>query len=290
MGLLARLEKTERLLAMKPCVACAEEIKQDASLCKHCRTRQDDESFTGEIGLKAPSKEWKRWLLPRPALMTIGSIFFLVSVWASLAIAFPNDTTDDMNKVTSNTQLPGNSLATGVDSESSPIAPSPSPSTSPTPPETPNQPAPREESSLSNQPQADDGAKAAEDAEVQRQIDEWNRQVAEERERNDLLEAERRAEAIAEYESRLGYYLSEIDYFEERIAALEVSRDAAYSAFESQYGSPFVRFNTYCGNTDDFFGCVNGAATMPNYEFEITQAESNIDSYLYYIETLPYPY
>lgn len=275
---------------MKPCVACAEEIKQDASLCKHCRTRQDDESFTGEIGLKAPGKEWKRWLLSRPALLAIASILFLGSVWASLAIAFPNDTPDDMNQVTSDTQLPGNPSATGAESESSAIPLSSSPSALPTPPATPNQPAPTEDSSLRNQPQAVEAAKAAEDAEVQRRIDEWNRQVAEEYERNDLLEAERRAEAIAEYESRLGYYLSEIAYFEERIGALEASRDAAYSAFESQYGSPFVRFNTYCGNTDDFFGCVNGAAAMPNYEFEITQAESNIDSYLYYIETLPYPY
>ena len=30
---------------MKPCIACAEDIKSDASLCKHCGTRQDDEQF-----------------------------------------------------------------------------------------------------------------------------------------------------------------------------------------------------------------------------------------------------
>ncbi len=32
---------------MKICVACAEEIKTDARLCKHCGTRQDDLSFAG---------------------------------------------------------------------------------------------------------------------------------------------------------------------------------------------------------------------------------------------------
>jgi len=275
---------------MKPCIACAEEIKPGAALCRHCGTRQDDESFTGKIRLKAPGKEWKRRLLSRPSLLAIASILFLGSVWASLAIAFPNETQVEISQVTSNTQLPGDTAPTGVASESSPVPTGPSPSASPTPSPAPTQQTPREDSSLSNQTQADEAAKAAEDAEAQRRIDEWNRQVAEEYERNDLLAAERRAEAIAEYESRIGYYLSEIAYFEEQIAALEASRDAAYSAFESQYGSPFVRFNTYCGNTDDFFGCVNGAAAMPNYEFQITQAESNIDSYLYYIETLPYPY
>ena len=29
----------------KPCVACAEEIRSNAVLCKHCQTRQDDASF-----------------------------------------------------------------------------------------------------------------------------------------------------------------------------------------------------------------------------------------------------
>lgn len=29
----------------KPCIACSEEIKSSAKLCKHCNTRQDDKSF-----------------------------------------------------------------------------------------------------------------------------------------------------------------------------------------------------------------------------------------------------
>lgn len=29
----------------KPCIACAEEIKSSAKLCKHCNTRQDDKAF-----------------------------------------------------------------------------------------------------------------------------------------------------------------------------------------------------------------------------------------------------
>ena len=40
---------------MKPCIACAEDIKPDAKLCKHCGTRQDDPAFLppSEIGKKA---------------------------------------------------------------------------------------------------------------------------------------------------------------------------------------------------------------------------------------------
>ena len=37
---------------MKPCIACAEDIKSDAKLCKHCGTRQDDHEY-----LAKPSPE-----------------------------------------------------------------------------------------------------------------------------------------------------------------------------------------------------------------------------------------
>jgi hypothetical protein len=31
----------------KPCIACSEDIRSSAKLCKHCNTRQDDKSFVG---------------------------------------------------------------------------------------------------------------------------------------------------------------------------------------------------------------------------------------------------
>ncbi len=32
----------------KPCIACSEDIKSSAKLCKHCNTRQDDKSFESD--------------------------------------------------------------------------------------------------------------------------------------------------------------------------------------------------------------------------------------------------
>jgi hypothetical protein len=41
---------------MKNCIACAEEIKAEAQLCKHCGTRQDDHSFASSAPSEQPEE------------------------------------------------------------------------------------------------------------------------------------------------------------------------------------------------------------------------------------------
>lgn len=76
----------------KPCVACAEEIKAKAVLCKHCKTRQDDEAFTSPIEVQTQDTKKEN---PIPRLVTIAgaaSAVFLLVMWGVLAFAFPSST------------------------------------------------------------------------------------------------------------------------------------------------------------------------------------------------------
>jgi hypothetical protein len=54
---------------MKTCIACDEEIKDAAVLCKHCGTRQDDESFATVEKKPAAPKEVKR----KPKLVVVAA-------------------------------------------------------------------------------------------------------------------------------------------------------------------------------------------------------------------------
>lgn len=124
-------------------------------------------------------------------------------------------------------------------------------------------------------------------ADLERQLQENEDRLNAERDR---LEQERRDRAIAEYEASLAYYASEIDYLQGSIEAMETQRAAAYSNFEADFGVPFVRYNTDCGNSSDFFGCINASAAMPTYEFSIDQAKTNIALYEQARDSLVYPY
>ena len=123
--------------------------------------------------------------------------------------------------------------------------------------------------------------------EIERQLQEVEDQLNAQR---NQIEQERRQKAISEYEAAMAHYLSEIEWFEASIEQLERRRATAYADFEQEYGVPFVRFNTDCGNATDFFGCINASASMPTYEFSIGQAETNIRLYRQAIDALIYPY
>jgi hypothetical protein len=122
--------------------------------------------------------------------------------------------------------------------------------------------------------------------EVQRKMDEYNRQVQEE---NDRLEAERKAQAIADYEASLNYHLSQIGLYEKLILDLTAERDAAYADFEAKHGSPYVRYQNNCGNADDFHACVRDFSGMRRFDEEIARAEDSIYFQNIRVGQLAYP-
>lgn len=72
---------------IKACVACAEEIKIEAKLCRHCQTRQDDPTWTSDTvpenmvlltdeqrRVPQGSIELEEWALGESKLVEIGSV------------------------------------------------------------------------------------------------------------------------------------------------------------------------------------------------------------------------
>jgi len=68
----------------KPCIACAVEIKASALLCKHCKTRQDDENF--EKATPKPRKKGAPASAKEEAPSKSGFIFAAVLVVAVAAV------------------------------------------------------------------------------------------------------------------------------------------------------------------------------------------------------------
>lgn len=382
----------------KPCVACAEEIKAKAVLCKHCKTRQDDEAFTSPIEVEG-EETTRAGFIPHVAMIAGGaSVVLLFLLWGVLALAFPSspEESEETNQSTqaalSSEPSPvpagklteigfleiGDCLNDSHISRSDPTdsvfavqcsdlhdsqviaatekiiasdwdeldvrtearqfcadqfvlkfrgQPAPSQFTwrahftteeqwtdkgfvdfvcvlSASSGQTvgqldvvgTNQPSDTqtgtESDSGATNPKtgADQPSSTAPDPvdEVEQQRQQLQREIDQQ---NANLEAQRQADAIADYESKMSFYISQVAELESRAAQLYAERDAAYSSFANQYGVGYdPNSNASCNSAADFFGCLNAHASMPRYDFTIQQTANDINFYLNLIEGLVYPY
>lgn len=382
----------------KPCVACAEEIKAKAVLCKHCKTRQDDEAFTSPIDIQEQEPKEKGTVSQVIMIAGGASVVLLLLLWGVFAFAFPSSSeqedeanqsaqsavasepapvpagkltqigfleigdclndirvprsepTDSVHVVACSELHDSEVIAStqaviGASWEESQVrmearqfcaeqfvelfkgeqAPSrfiwrahfsteeqwaengfvdyvcvlsaylertvgqfDLPGT-----ETPSQTQTRGDSdngvSDSESVRGESPSSAPDPVD---EVEQQRRQLQSEiDEQNAALEAQRRADAIADYESKMSFYISQVAELESRAAQLYAERDAAYSSFANQYGVSYdPNNNASCNSAADFFGCLNAHASMPRYDFTIQQTANDINFYLDLIEGLVYPY
>lgn len=263
----------------KACVACAEEIRAQAVLCKFCKTRQDDESFTSPIKTQGDGDTDRKKLQKVLLIGGSAAIVFALVLWAGLAAVF-SARESRANELATSSQAAVNDsepvTAEGLNpSNAGSNTLSPSNENSGQPNRNTGTPPP----STGSQPKAND---------VQAQRQEALRQIAEQAA---IWEAESRARAIEEYEANLNNYLSQIAVLEGQIQQVYNEESAAYAQWEAKWGFPFQRNrNDGCGYTSDMFACMREASAMPNYSSTISSLESQIRVYEIYINGLVYPY
>lgn len=382
----------------KPCVACAEEIKAKAVLCKHCKTRQDDEAFTSPIDIQEQEPKEKGTVSQVIMIAGGASVVLLLLLWGVLAFAFPSSSeqedeanqsaqsavasepapvpagklteigfleigdclndirvprsepTDSVHVVACSELHDSEVIAStqaviGSSWEESQVrmearqfcaeqfvelfkgeqAPSrfiwrahfstedqwaengfvdyvcvlsaylertvgqfDLPGT-----ETPSQTQTRGDSD--NGVSDSESVRGESPSSAPNPVDEVEQQrrqlQSEIDEQNAALEAQRRADAIADYESKLDFYASEVATRIVQIEQLYAERDAAYADFQNTFGIPYQRGNNSgCNSVDDFFGCIREHAAMPLFEFSIGQLESDIDFYVGLADSLVAPY
>lgn len=94
------------ILSTKKCVACAEDILQDAILCKHCKTMQDDEGFArvAAAHLEPELKTSKFAKIPKKVFALVLVALVIVAGAIGGATYFQNQENDRLARVAAEAQ------------------------------------------------------------------------------------------------------------------------------------------------------------------------------------------
>ncbi len=278
-------EETLVAESRRACVACAEEIRINAVLCKHCKTRQDDQSFTSPTEIPAEKGISSKRLQTIGILTVAGALALGLMFWGILSAAVSSadgESFAQANATKSSTSTQDTpEKKPEVSGRNTDISQS-----SPTPP------GQKEQGGNSNA-QSPGSAQSSRGVESQASELEKQRQEAKRKAEEQLAiwEAESRAKAIQEYEANLSFYNSQIAALKAQKEQVHAEERAAYAQWEARWGFPHNRNSSVeCGYTDDMFLCIREHANFPQYWFSISQLDSQIRAYEIQIDYLRYPY
>jgi hypothetical protein len=285
----------EFFLRPKKCVACAEKIKPDALLCKHCGVDQSDSKFPEPVSPTA-----KASFLSNSSKSSVIAVSAAIVLLLGTGAVFALNSGDPEGTLT---------LPNGLKSESggllSPLTAKESPIGESAPEINPQRPG---------QGRAEGGEKAPSAAEIRATDEESLKGTAEaearaaaaaEAERRAIAEAEKQArQRLQEFEQglleerRLSYdairndLLLSIAEEEENLRRLEVGKSEAYAKYESEFGCTYdPPRTTACpdGTSEQFFGSIRAGAQLPLWDMSITQSRDSIARYQFSLSRLVAP-